>query len=221
MIVSGRDEARGAEVTRKIEEHGGVAAFRRCDVGDTEAVREFAAGVEGDFGPVDILVNSAGIFRGSKAVDDSLEDDLRSMWEVNVAGLLIMCQEFGRRMIERKHGRIVNLASVSGLRGHREGAAYGAGKGAVVQLTRMLAVEWIKDGVNVNCIAPSDFDTPMNAEYTADPEYLEYLAGVVPAERVGRPEELDAAVLYLVSAMAKMVVGETLVVDGGMTMSCG
>lgn len=219
VVISGRDEARGAEVVASIEEEGGAAAFLRCDVSDMGEIRDFASRVETEIGPVDILVNSAGIYLPGKGVDDSLEENVRAVWEVNFAGMMVMCQEFGRRMIERKYGRIVNLASISGLGAHQEGTAYGISKVAVIHLTKMLAAEWIKDGVNVNCIAPGDFETPLTADYAADPEYLAFLERVMPAGRMGQPAELDGAVLFLVSPMSGMVVGETLVVDGGMTVS--
>jgi NAD(P)-dependent dehydrogenase (short-subunit alcohol dehydrogenase family) len=220
VVVSGRDRARGEAVAARITEAGGSAAVELCDVRDLDSIREFAERVERTHGPVDILVNSAGIFIGDEAATAAPED-LQSMWEVNVSGLMVSCQEFGRRMIERGHGKIINLASISGLRAQRECASYCATKGAVVQLTRVLALEWISKGVNVNCVAPSDFETPMTADYIDDPEYKEHLARVVPAGRPGRTDELDGAVLYLASPASDMVVGHTLVVDGGTVITGG
>jgi gluconate 5-dehydrogenase len=214
VVISGRDAARGEAVAERIARLGGHGVVELCDVGEPAAIREFAERVEREHGPVDILVNSAGIYIAGDAVSAPLQD-FELTWQVNVTGLMVMCQEFGRRMIGRGDGKIVNLASISALRATKGGATYAASKGAVVQLTRVMALEWIRSGVNVNCIAPSDFETPMDAELLADPAYLEHLERRNPSGRAGQPAELDGAVLYLASPASDFVVGQTLIVDGG------
>ena len=148
-------------------------------------------------------------------------DDLRDMWEVNVSGTFAMCQEFGRRMLTRERGKIINLTSVSGLQGYPGSASYSATKGAVVQLTKVLGVEWARGGVNVNAIAPCDFVTPMTADYLADPEYRERTGRMIPVGRPGKPADLAGAVIYLASAASDMVAGHTLAVDGGSVVNGG
>lgn len=112
-------------------------------------------------------------------------------------------------------GKIVNFASTDGMVGVPEQSAYCASKGAVVQLTRTLGAEWIKHGVNVNAVGPCDFDTPMIAEALGEPEYRAWILDAIPAGRVGKPDEIVGAVLYLASPASDMVVGHTLMVDGG------
>ena len=220
VIVCGRDSARGDEVVRRIQGFGGMASFLACDVGRIEQVEGFAKEVDRLHGPVDILVNSAGLFLGTDAVHE-LASDLQLMWEVNVSGLFAMCQEFGRRMLARSRGKIINLTSVSGLQGYPGSASYSATKGAVVQLTKVLAVEWARSGVNVNAIAPCDFVTPMTADYLADADYLARTDRTIPVGRPGRPEDLAGAVIYLASAASDMVAGHTLAVDGGSIVNGG
>lgn len=218
VVISGRDAARGEAVAAQIAEHGGTAAVELCDVGDPAAIREFVVRVEREHGPVDILVNSAGIYIGGEMSSAPL-GDFEHTWQVNVTGLTVMCQEFGRGMLARGRGKVINLASTSSFRATKRGGAYAASKAAVVQLSRVMAIEWIRSGVNVNCIAPSDFDTPMETELLADPVYLEFLERDNPLGRPGRPDELDGAVLFLASPASDFVVGHTLMVDGGTIIS--
>jgi NAD(P)-dependent dehydrogenase (short-subunit alcohol dehydrogenase family) len=165
-------------------------------------------------GPVDILVNAAGIFER-----DTGERTTQESWDrvlfLNTTVTFVLCQAIGRHMIERGSGKIVNFASTDGMVGVPEQSAYCASKGAVVQLTRTLGAEWITHGVNVNAVGPCDFDTPMIAEALDEPEYRAWILEAIPAGRVGRPDEIVGAVLYLASPASDMVVGHTLMVDGG------
>ena len=129
-----------------------------------------------------------------------------------------MCQAFGRGMIERGAGRIVNFASTDAIVGVPDQVAYCASKGAVVQLTRSLAVEWIRHGVHVNCVAPGEFATPMIADLLDRPEYRSWISQAIPNGRVGAPDELVSALLFLVAPSSALVVGHTLIVDGGRTV---
>jgi NAD(P)-dependent dehydrogenase (short-subunit alcohol dehydrogenase family) len=217
VVVCGRDRERGERVVATIAEAGGTAGLELANLADADEVRGFARRVLDRHEHVDILVNAAGIFLRGDASDAPLED-WQQTFEVNVTATFLLCQAFGRRMIERGHGKIVNFASTDGVVGVPEQAAYCASKGAVIQLTRTLGAEWITHGINVNAIGPCDFETPMVEGVLNDPEYRDWILQAIPAGRVGRPPELAGAVVYLASAASDMVVGHTLLVDGGRTV---
>ncbi len=170
--------------------------------------------MEQRLGPVDVLVNSAGITRRRPAVEFA-EDDWQRVIAVNLTGVFLACQAAGRRMLERRRGRIVKIASIAGEIGLAGTIAYAASKGGVVMLTRALAVEWAAQGVRVNAIAPSWFDTDMGGLMRREPDYAERAMRRVPMGRMGRPDELVGAVVYLASEASAMVTGHVLAVDGG------
>ena len=142
-----------------------------------------------------------------------------ALWRTNVTSTYLLCQLFGRPMIERGRGKIINFSSTDGFLGVPEQLAYNVSKGAIVQLTRTLGAEWIRHGVNVNAVAPCDFATPMIAPYLDTQEYRDWILDAIPAGRVGPPEEIVGAVLYLASPASDMVAGHNLLVDGGRTVS--
>jgi 2-dehydro-3-deoxy-D-gluconate 5-dehydrogenase len=217
VVVLGRDEDRGRTVVAAATEAAGSAEFRRVDVGRPAEITRVAAQVLSTHGAVDILVNAAGISPTSPAIDITL-DEWESVFDINVRATFLMCQAFGRHMIARGSGKIVNFASTDALVGVPGLVTYAASKGAVVQITRSLAAEWIKYGVNVNCVAPTEFATPMTAPLMDDPAYQSWVADAIPIGRVGQPPELVGAVLFLVAPSSSMVVGHTLLVDGGRTI---
>ncbi len=136
----------------------------------------------------------------------------------NLNGTFFMCRAVGRLMIAQGSGKIINFSSTDAYLGVPNQPAYCASKGAVNQLTRVLAVDWIKHGINVNAIAPCDFDTPMIAPYLDTEEYRTWILDALPVGRVGQPPEIVGAAVYLASDAAGMVVGHTLMVDGGRTV---
>lgn len=214
VIVGGRDVGRAEEVVRAIGDGGGVASAVLGDLDGPAGVERFARTVLERGRPVDILVNAAGLFETAPGESTPLE-----LWEralgVNATATFLLCQAFGRGMIERGKGKIINFGSTDGVVGVPNQAAYCASKGAVVQITKALGAEWIKHGVNVNAIGPCDFDTPMIAGALDDPEYYEWIHQAIPAGRIGVPGELAGAVIYLASEASNMVVGHHLMVDGG------
>jgi NAD(P)-dependent dehydrogenase (short-subunit alcohol dehydrogenase family) len=214
VVVGGRDEARAAEVVEAIAAAGGRASAVTGDLSGAAGVEAFAADVLARGAPVDVLVNSAGIFERAAGEQTPADMWARAM-SVNATATFLCCQAFGRDMLARGRGKIVNFASTDGVVGVPEQVAYCASKGAVVQLTRTLGAEWVKQGVNVNAIGPCDFDTPMIAGALDDPEYKAWILDAIPAGRVGRPDEIAGAVVYLASAASDMVVGHVLMVDGG------
>jgi NAD(P)-dependent dehydrogenase (short-subunit alcohol dehydrogenase family) len=217
VVVSGRDRERGERVVAEIEAAGGTAQLELADLSDAADLAAFADRVLERHDPVDILVNAAGVFHRGDAVDVTLEQ-WDALLRTNVTSTFVLCQRFGRPMIERGRGKIVNFSSTDGFLGVPEQLAYNVSKGAIVQLTRTLGAEWIRHGVNVNAVAPCDFATPMIEPFLDQPEYREWIMEAIPAGRVGQPDEIVGAVLFLASPASDMVAGHNLLVDGGRTV---
>ncbi|MEA2673176.1 MAG: gluconate 5-dehydrogenase [Chloroflexota bacterium] len=217
VIVSGRDRERGEHVVAEIAAAGGSAELELADVSDARAAVGFAEHVIKHHGPVDILVNAAGVFHRGDATEVSL-DDWEALGRTNVTSTFLLCQRFGREMLERGRGKIVNFSSTDGFLGVPEQLAYNVSKGAIVQLTRTLGSEWIGRGVNVNAVAPCDFATPMIEPFLDQQEYRDWIMEAIPAGRVGQPDEIVGAVLFLASRASDMVAGHNLLVDGGRTV---
>jgi NAD(P)-dependent dehydrogenase (short-subunit alcohol dehydrogenase family) len=201
-----------------IEARGRTSLRSTVDVGDRAALERLLADCVRAFGKVDILVNCAGRTRRTPTVDLP-EEEWREIIDTNATGTLRACQVFARHMIDRRYGRIINIASLSSFVGLHEVAAYAASKAAVAALTRTMAVEWAKHGVCVNAIAPGVFRTPLN-EHLLDetPRGREFLMRT-PMGRFGRVEELAGAAVFLASDAASFVTGQLLVVDGGFLAS--
>ena len=217
VVVSGRDGERGQRVVEEIEAAGGTAQLELADLSHADDLSAFADRVLERHDPVDILVNAAGVFDRGDAVDVTLEQ-WDALLRTNVTSTFVLCQRFGRAMIERGRGKIVNFSSTDGFLGVPEQLAYNVSKGAIVQLTRTLGAEWIRHGVNVNAVAPCDFATPMIEPFLDQPEYREWIMEAIPAGRVGQPDEIVGAVLFLASGASDMVAGHNLLVDGGRTV---
>lgn len=214
VAVADAAKDRAGRVADAIARAGGRALAVEVDVTSAASVERMIDGVERALGPVDVLVNSAGVTRRAPAADFA-EEDWHRVIAVNLTGVFLACQAMGRRMLERGRGQIVNIASIAGEIGLAGTVAYAASKGGVVNLTRALAVEWAPRGVRVNAIAPSWFDTDMGGLIRAEPGYAERAMRRVPMGRMGQPEELVGAVIYLASAASTMVTGHVLAVDGG------
>ncbi len=192
----------------------------RCvsDVSDKASLDELLAQAIGAFNKVDILVNSAGITKRTPTLDVT-DEEWGSIMETNLTGTLRGCQVFGRHMVQNGYGRIINIASLSTFVALYEVAAYAASKAAVASLTKSLAVEWAKSGVNVNAIAPGVFRTALNTKLLDEtPRGQEFLTRT-PMGRFGNVDELAGTAVFLASEAASFVTGEVIVVDGGFLAS--
>jgi 3-oxoacyl-[acyl-carrier protein] reductase len=180
-----------------------------ADIADPEALASIADRV----GPVDILINSAGIVGPNKPFQEIQDDEWARTFAVNVHGTFSMCRAFVPGMIERGWGRVVNFASIAGKEGNPNMAAYSATKAAVIGLTKSLGKELATSGVLVNAIAPAVIDTPMNA--STAPAVLEHITSLIPMKRVGRPEEVAELVAWLASDRVSFSTGAVYDISGG------
>jgi NAD(P)-dependent dehydrogenase (short-subunit alcohol dehydrogenase family) len=188
------------------------------DVRDRASLDQLLKQCLAEFGKVDILVNCAGKTKRTPTIDVS-DEEWADILDTNVTGTLRACQVFGRHMLERNYGRVVNIASLSSFVALYEVAAYSASKAAVAMLTKSLAVEWAARGVNVNAIAPGVFRTALNEKLLDDSERGREFLLRTPMKRFGKVEELAGAAVFLASDAASFITGEVLVVDGGFLAS--
>ncbi|WP_207457554.1 SDR family oxidoreductase [Azospirillum sp. SYSU D00513] len=215
VVLNGRDRDKLAEAAAGLGEGAGTLPF---DVTDHEAARDAVDRFEAETGPIDILVNNAGMqFR--TPLEDFPADAFERLMRTNVSSVFNVGQAVARHMIKRGAGKIINIASVQTSLARPSIAPYTATKGAVGNLTKGMATDWAKYGLQCNAIAPGYFDTPLNAALVADADFSAWLEKRTPAGRWGRVEELVGACIFLASGASAFVNGHVLYVDGGITAS--
>ena len=218
VLVADLDVAAAEATAVRLRAAGGHALALALDVGRPESVAQTFDHVERNFGRCDILVNCAGIAKVFPFLDFPLDDFVATM-NINVTGTLLCAQAAARLMVRRRWGRIVNIASVAGMRAVGSGrTAYGTSKGAVIALTRQMAVELAEHGITANAVAPGPVDTPMTRALHTEQFRQEY-SKAIPMNRYGTTAEIASAVMYLVSEDASYISGVALPVDGGFLAS--
>jgi NAD(P)-dependent dehydrogenase (short-subunit alcohol dehydrogenase family) len=218
VVPTGRRDRLAKEAAREIEARGRRSLAITADVSDGNSIQRLADAVIEKFGKVDILVNAAGrtIRRPTLEVSD---DEWNEIMDTNLTGMLRACRVFGRHMIEKQYGRIINIGSLTSVVALYEVAAYGASKAGVAALTKSLAVEWAPHGVCVNAILPGVFRTALNEGLLDGTDRGRELLTRTPMRRFGQPEELAGAAVFLASEAASFVTGHLLAVDGGFLAS--
>ena len=214
VVGTGR---RAEEVTKTAAEvrAKGVRSLEvPCDATSRESLQGLIDKTVAEFGRIDILVNSAGTTKRMPSVDFP-DEDWHRILNINVDATWYACQMVGRVMIDQGKGKIINIGSVASHVGLMEVTAYCTSKGAVAMMTRTLGCEWAKHGVNVNCIAPGVFETPMNRAMIRQPERKQKILSRTPMGRFGNLDELQGAAIFLASPASDFVAGEILAVDGG------
>jgi len=218
VILLDINESLGKKVIKQINHSEGKVKFFRCDVTSDDECRETVNAIKKEFGKVDILFNNVGVIK-RKNIMDLEEKDWDFILDVNLKGIYLLSRYVVPIMIEGKSGSIINTGSGWGLRGGPNALAYCASKGGVVNMTRAMAIDLGKHGIRVNCVCPGDIDTPMLRgeahQLGVNEEEFMKEAAKRPINRVGTPQDVSYAVLYLASDISTWVTGSILVVDGG------
>ena len=214
VVISGRREKEGAEVVAEIQKLGGTAAFVRADVSKEEDVKAMVEFTLATYGRLDIAFNNAGV-EWMGPLDQATEAEYRRVFDINVWGVLSSMRHEIPAMLKNGGGSIVNTSSVAGHVGMGQVSIYIASKHAVEGLSKAVALEFAKQNIRVNAVAPGPIATAMVDRFASGDGMLDYLRSIVPMQRIGESEQIAAAVVYLASDDAKYTTGTSLVVDGG------
>jgi NAD(P)-dependent dehydrogenase (short-subunit alcohol dehydrogenase family) len=217
VAILARTESNLDETAALIEKTGRKALSIPMDITKRDDVARAVQQTKEVFGKIDILVNNAGMNIRSKALDVT-DEEWHTIMETNLHGAFMMAQETGKVMKEQNRGKIINISSVGGGIALRTGVVYASTKAALIQMTKNLAIEWAQYGINVNAIGPWYFRTPLTEKLLTDEAYLNDILSVTPIKRVGELEDLVGPVVFLSGDGANYITGQTLFVDGGMTI---
>jgi 2-deoxy-D-gluconate 3-dehydrogenase len=218
VACAARSPAAGAATARAIQAHGGSATVVMLDVTRAEQVTAAVDQTARALGAIDVLVNNAGITLDRPTVEVT-DDEWESVIATNLTAMFRLARAVAPGMIARGRGKIINVGSMYGALGVPRHAAYCASKAGVDGLTRSLAAEWARHGIQVNCVAPGYMNTDIPRAALADPRTRERFLGKIPARRIGEPHEIGPLVVYLASAASDYMTGQTLYLDGGQTVA--
>jgi NAD(P)-dependent dehydrogenase (short-subunit alcohol dehydrogenase family) len=221
LVVSGRHEDAGKELAAELANLGAEVEFVRADVRHEDDVRALVDAAVERFGRLDIAVNNAGTEGHLGPIVDQTPESYAAVFDTNVLGVLLSLKHELRVMIPQKHGSIVNLSSVAGIRGALNAAIYVASKHAVEGLTKSAALEAAPFGVRVNAVAPGPIETGMLARFTGDAAGMADMIAGVPLKRTGTVDEIAQAILFVASDKASFLTGQAIVVDGGQVIAFG
>jgi len=214
VVVADWSEEGGQETVEQINKINGEAVFIKTDVSKTTDIDKMVKTCLDKFGRVDILVNNAGIVKFG-SLHETTEEDWDAVLNVNLKGVFLGSKRVLPEMLKQGRGKIINTASIAGLVGFENVGAYCASKGGIIALTREMALEYAKHKINVNCIAPGIIQTAMTKDMLADPAQKQFFASSTPYPRMGEPEDIAQAAVYLATGESDFVNGHVLVVDGG------
>lgn len=217
VVILARTKSDLNETAALIEKAGRKALPIQTDITKRDEVMSAVQQAKGAFGKIDILVNNAGMNIRSKALDVT-DEEWHTIMETNLHGAFMMAQETAKVMKESNKGKIINISSVGGGVALRTGVVYASTKAAMIQMTKNLAIEWAQYGINVNAVGPWYFRTPLTEKLLADEAYLNDILSRTPIKRVGELEDLVGPVVFLAGEGANYITGQTLFVDGGMTI---
>lgn len=214
VVAADWSEEGGTETVEIIKEQGGEAVFVKTDVSKNADIDEMTKVCMDKFDRVDILVNNAGIYRAS-SLHEMSEEDWDKVLNVNLKSVFLGSKSVIPEMLKQGKGKIINIASIAGLVGFAQSGAYCASKGGIIALAKEMALEYAPKKINVNCIAPGVIKTAMTKDMVNDPDTKQFLESSTPYPRLGEPEDIACAAVYLASDESDFVNGETIVVDGG------
>jgi len=214
VVISDIDQKDCEKTAKKIAKKCKVkTAGIKCDVSDKEEVEKLIKETVKKFNKLDILVNNAGIFF-QKPIEKYKEEDWNKLIDINLKGVFL-CSKTALKELKKTKGKIINLASIAGFIGYPLASSYCAAKGGIITMTKEMALEFAEHKINVNAIAPGAIDTPMTSFIKENKKQYKQTLAAIPLHRMGKPEEIGSAALYLASKEADYVTGHTLVVDGG------
>jgi len=225
VVLASRRVDKLKELRAHIEAYGGNARVVSLDVTDVDSIKSAVAHAETEAGPIDILVNNSGVSTTQRLLDVK-EDDYDFIFDTNVRGAFFVAQEVGKRMVARAKGaapgtytggRIINIASMAGLKVLPQIGAYCMSKAAVIQMTRAMALEWGRFDINVNAICPGYIDTEINHHHWQT-EQGQKLVNMLPRKRVGHPKDLDALLIMLASGESQFINGAVIAADDGFAL---
>lgn len=214
IIICDINEAKASEILDECGGYGVNANFITCDLRSVDSIKKMVSEAINLGGKIDILCNHAG-FNIRKPAVEYTEEEWDALIDVDLKAIFFVATEVGKHMISNRTGKIINTASVSAVRGHKNLSIYASAKGGILQLTKVLAHEWAEYGVNVNAIGPGYFVTLQTKEYLDQPQTRKSLLAHVPMNRFGETSDVAATVLFLASEGASYITGQTIFVEGG------